>query len=385
MSSWLDNTEVAAGLVFTKKISAHVVDPASFAPPYDKMMKKLKDGTDLSELMADNFGAVNAAMKAVDAVAPGLDPDALLGVLNRSRVKAEAADVFMRESRKLERGEDVNRENIMSLMERMDGGDDVFTPLSDVKTEEIVFAKTHYDPIDKHIGGIPDSCLTIIAAPPGTGKTSLLAKIAIAKAAKEKKKIVLLFSLEMTLGQLLARFIQVGAPTKEVHSRIHASEDPLTIDEIDVVARRKCASENVSLIGIDFADMTVVGEKNSAAMEMVYVKCALLAKATGVPVILLAQLNDKYVGGLPRVNHIRWSRMADAVARLILLIYNPGRIWVDQGEDRKENPLPNTPGRGYLIVGKSSFGTAHEGVGAISVDWDGRTAWGDKAHGWYEL
>ncbi len=389
--NWLNNSEVAAGLVFAKKkLSAHDVDAAQFAPPYDKLIRRLKDGDTLSDLMTENFGAMNSAIQASETVPAEVQASDIIKALSKSKAANDAAVLFSTASRKLERGEDVDVSAILATVQEMENGEDIFRKLSEVKPETNIFVPTHYPPIDKHVGGIPYACLTIIGAPPGVGKTSLLGKIAIASAAKEKKKSVLLFSLEMTMGQILNRFMEIGisklkvADRKEVMGRIIITDHALTISEIDAEASRKCRSQDISMIGIDFADMTVRGENSAAAMEEVYRTCALLAKRTGVPVVLLAQLNDKYVGGMPQVNHLRWSRMAEAYAALIFMIYNPGQLWVDQGES-KNKTLPHVHGMGYLIIGKSRFGTAAGGIGAIMCEWDGKTSWGDAPGKWFPL
>jgi archaellum biogenesis ATPase FlaH len=389
--NWLNNSEVVAGWVFNKKLSIHEIDPALFSSPYDKLMRRLREGESLSDLMSENFGAMNAAMQAADATAADVLSADLTKALAKSKVSYEASALFMSMSKRLERGDDVDVPAMLSVLERMENGEDVFMPLGEVKAEQIVFVPTHYQPIDKYVGGIPDSVLTIIAAPPGVGKTSLLGKIMLAKAAKEKKKKILFFSLEMTMGQIMHRFLEIGvegktaAERKDVLNRIITTDRSFTIDEIYAEASRRCRTDDVSMIGIDFADMMVRGENNAGVMEAIYTTTARLAKELKVPIILLAQLNDKYIGGIPQVNHIRWSRMAEAVARLILLIYNPSQLWADQGQDKKNNPLPTDSGRGYLIVGKSSFGTTMGGIGAIAIDWDGKTAWGDKSTGWFSL
>ena len=54
------------------------------------------------------------------------------------------------------------------------------------------------------------------------------------------------------------------------------------------------------------------------------------------------------------------------------------------GFDKKEDqPLPIQEGRAYILVGKSNFGYKKGGPGAICVDFDGETGWGDTAHGDY--
>lgn len=186
------------------------------------------------------------------------------------------------------------------------------------------------------------------------------------------------------MGQVLKRMMEIGSPSKSALKRIYCSDQSLTMSQIYAEAATACANGDVAFIGVDFADLVIRGETTSGAMEDVYRNFAILAKHVGVPILLLAQLNDKYVGGIPQVNHLRWSRMAEALAALIILIYNPGRIMVDQGEGSRTNWLDVVPGRGYLLCGKSRFGTKQGALGAIQVAWDGAASWGDKSLGWFQ-
>lgn len=136
-------------------------------------------------------------------------------------------------------------------------------------------------------------------------------------------------------------------------------------------------------ICMDFADLMLEREEDEQSVGYIYRKCATLAKKTNTQVILISQLSRAYVGGLPRVHHIRWSGLAEAMAALILLLYNPNQIFANQGKD---NRLPDIPGMGYIIQGKSRFGYKMEGgVGAVQVEWDGKQAWGHQSMGWYPL
>ena len=244
MSNWLNNSEVVAGLVFSGRVSVSNVDPSLFAPPYDKLIKRLRDGETVAELTAENFGSVNAGMQAADAMATNMMEADILKALAKSKVSNEGATLFTQAARRFERGEEVDQAVILDLFSRLDTGEDIFTPLSEVKEEEGIYTPSHFKAIDYHIGGFPKSCLTIIAAPPGTGKTSLLGKISLLMAEKEKKKKVLLFTLEMTMGQILKRFLQIGLMGRKVKekqdilSRIVATDKPLTIAEIEFFASR---------------------------------------------------------------------------------------------------------------------------------------------------
>ena len=82
------------------------------------------------------------------------------------------------------------------------------------------------------------------------------------------------------------------------------------------------------------------------------------------------------------VTHLRYSGMAEAVASLVLLIYNPDSIWANMGGGKFS--IPHTPGTSTLIVGKTRYGFKSgtrgadvSSVGYFNVKWDGGLGWGD--------
>ena len=152
------------------------------------------------------------------------------------------------------------------------------------------------------------------------------------------------------------------------------TESAYTVGEIYAVAARAAANENLKAIIIDFADMLVEGEQSEAVMGVIYRTLAVLAKTTGVPVILICQLNrNQYQGGIPKINHIRYSGMAEMMSALILLLYNPSSTVADV---QANAILPYYPDKGYIIVGKSRFGFKQGKPGAVQLDFVGETGWG---------
>jgi replicative DNA helicase len=120
-------------------------------------------------------------------------------------------------------------------------------------------------------------------------------------------------------------------------------------------------------------------------MGLIYRTLSMLAKKTGIPVVLISQLNRAtYTGGVPKVNHLRYSGMAEAMSALILLIYNPSNIYAGFTPTTE---LATVLGYGYLIVGKSRFGFKHGGPGAIQIGWSKEDAsgWADEDNGWFNL
>jgi replicative DNA helicase len=159
------------------------------------------------------------------------------------------------------------------------------------------------------------------------------------------------------------------------------------VDALCVAAARMVADNpDIYAIGIDFADLMVpedIGEEVGEASK-IYRKLATLAKKLRKPIFLLCQLNSSHVGGIPHVNSIRYSRLAEAMAAMIVMGYNPDGIFIDAGKKDKKNPLPYYEGKAYLILGKSRFGFL-DGVGAVRIPWLGRGGWGDEAEGWTRL
>lgn len=220
-----------------------------------------------------------------------------------------------------------------------------------------------------------------------TGKSSLMATIVSGMAAE--KKTTLVYTLEMTTGQIAKRIIQVAVDglSEEQKNTVIICNEIMSVDEVYADAMRLCATEDVYSIFIDFSDLLIEREQDEQSMAHVYRRCATLAKKnlSGAPVFLLSQLNRSVytgTGGVPKINQLRWSGLAEAMGALILLIYNPNQIFATQTSDEK---LPAIPGRAYVIVGKSRFGFREGSPGAIQVDFDGKTSWGRSSYGYFNL
>jgi len=258
--------------------------------------------------------------------------------------------------------------------------------MSEVEPLKEAWVPSYYPPIDEIVGGLPIGGLMIIAGPAGLGKTTLCLEMMMS-AAKEGKYVAF-FSLEMTSPQISLRMMEVEANlSMEDRARIHVSEGAYTAEEVYASASRLVAANpKVELIGIDFADLLVEGEEKTAKASAIYRAFALMAKKLGRPVVLLSQLNRQvYEGGVPRIHHIRFTGLAEALASLVLLVYNPSRVWAVSGVGIKSNPLAFFEDSVYLVVGKSRFGMRESHIGAILVDWNGGAGWGMTSRGYFDL
>ena len=387
MTDWIGTSEVVVGLVLQKRLSPDVVDPTLLAlGDYRRIIIDLRDGAEMSDLMkAGMFNAIQTCKTAAEIADEALpDPHEWLSLLEKMKVNEEVADTLEKEARRLRAGDDPHIGDILVAVEHLGQGKRTLRPASEIEpaTDEKVWVATGWKPIDDYVGGIPQAGLIIVGGPPGTGKTGLAVKMMCKKVKKDGKK-ALMFSAEMTGPQVVQRLIDIEDPNKKVMKNIYISEAMMNVDAIYAEASLACSSEgDVGLIVIDFADLIIQGESNTGNMEHVYRTTKWLAKQSGVPVLLIAQLNEGYTGGPPKINHLRWSRLAEGLGDLILLIYNPNRVIADHGSGKSWLPT-NVPDMGYIIVGKSKFGTKQGGVGAIQLNWDGRAAWGDKECNWF--
>jgi replicative DNA helicase len=191
----------------------------------------------------------------------------------------------------------------------------------------------------------------------------------------------------MTGGQIAKRVIEIAGEGDDgkFKKNIIISDEILDVEEICADAAKLTAVDTYGMIAIDFADLMLTEKEEEGNVAQLYRSVARLAKKSGVPVVLLSQLNRQYAeqGGVPRIQNIRWSGMAESLAALILLIYNPNQIF--GAPPSKNQTLQPHVGRAYIVCGKSRYGFKQGGVGAVDVEWNGKESWADTAMGWFPL
>lgn len=409
---WLDRTEIVMGLIFIGELDVNLVNADDFYPPYNEIIPTLrKGGTQEDVISKHGFSAYQAATMAANAVTADKEhkkkPIDWLQMLEQAASFFKYGQELATMADTLMMGQMVDPGKLLQFASGLDLGHRTLTPLDQVEPEAGQWVKTGYDPIDEYVGGIPKAGLSVMAGGTGIGKTTLALKVGLemvrlydgrkntkkkgpkygdkkyVDVAAEKGKIAI-FSLEMLLSQVMARYLNLDQSiTKEERSRILATESAYTVGEIYAVAARAAANENLKAIIIDFADMLVEGEQSEAVMGVIYRSLAVLAKTTGVPVILICQLNrNQYQGGIPKINHIRYSGMAEMMSALILILYNPSATVADT---QASSILPYYTDKGYIIVGKSRFGFRMGKPGAIQVGFEGETGWGEIGYHYFDV
>jgi replicative DNA helicase len=202
--------------------------------------------------------------------------------------------------------------------------------------------------IDMATTGIRDGELWVIGGRPGQGKTSLARQIALRAA--EDGKPVMFFSLEMSREELQLCNVAAksGVPffklrngflSREERSRVtRAAGDlvslPLYIMDAGMVDVREIISHSmlmirqhgIKLIIVDHLQLVMDPSNRDrlAQVSNIANRLRVLAKSTGVPVVLLSQLARPKDGNQrPQITQLKESGDIEAHAHTVILIHRP--------------------------------------------------------------
>ena len=214
---------------------------------------------------------------------------------------------------------------------------------------ELMGVPSGFRDLDRVLGGFQRSDLLILAARPGVGKTSLMLTFALRAA--EKRKVVALFSLEMSAEQLVQRLVAQISGIDAQRLRLgqlkdeewpafaeaigHLSELPIYIDDTPSITvlqlRTKCrrlASERgLDMIFLDYLQlMDSDFRSENRVQEVSYISRSLkgLAREIDVPLMTASQLSraveqrqDKH----PVLSDLRDSGSLEQDADIVMFIY----------------------------------------------------------------
>jgi replicative DNA helicase len=250
--------------------------------------------------------------------------------------------------------------------------------------------------LDQQINGMRPGQLIVLAAGPGTGKTSLAANVMYHAAVKQRKN-VLFFSLEMTQEEVVERILASAAridsgklrsgnlSAKDFNELFYAADAigsaPMYIDDrsvctpYDVLAQaRKLISTmnlttpgaGIDLIVVDYIQIMKSGANvENRALEVAAITGGLkaIAKDLKVPVLALSQLNRdraKRTGAdskRPQLSDLKDSGAIEADADVVLFIHR------EQGPETDSR----APSEAEIIVAKQRSGP----TGIVKVTWLG--------------
>jgi replicative DNA helicase len=239
---------------------------------------------------------------------------------------------------------------------------------------ELMGVPSGFRDLDRILGGFQRSDLLFLAARPGVGKTSLMLDFALHAA--ENRKVVALFSLEMSAEQLVQRLVSQVSGIDAQRLRMgqlkdeewpafaeaigHLSELPIYIDDTPSITvlqlRTKCrrlASERgLDMIFLDYLQlMDSDSRSDNRVQEVSYISRSLkgLAREIDVPLMTASQLSraveqrqDKH----PVLSDLRDSGSLEQDADIVMFIYR----------DELYNENTESPNIADLMIAKHRSG-----------------------------
>jgi replicative DNA helicase len=250
--------------------------------------------------------------------------------------------------------------------------------------QRVTGVETGFVDLDNMTSGLQPGELIIIAARPSLGKTALALNIA-AHAAVESRKIVGLFSLEMSKESLLIRLLcsearidshklRTGFSSREDWNKMtralgRLAEAPLYIEDtpalsimqIRAKARRLKAEKGLDLMLVDYLQL-VTGHTRfeNRTQEVSFISRGLkaIAKELRVPVVALSQLSrapEERPGHRPQLSDLRESGSIEQDADVVMFIFREDAYRHGAAGDGAE-----PEGKTELIIGKQRNGpTGH--------------------------
>ena len=237
--------------------------------------------------------------------------------------------------------------------------------------------------LDSKINGLNKSDLLLIAARPGMGKSSIALNIALS-VAKQYKKAVVIFNLEMSKEQLASRLLSnesfvdsqlllTGKLSEEEWEKlglaaaslsqtdIRIDDNPsITVTEMNAKCRRV---DNLGLVIIDYLQLMTsatgkVNENRVTAVGEISRALKIMAKELNVPVICLSQLsraNESRADKRPMLSDLRESGSIEQDADEVLFLYR----------DDYYNPDTEEKNVAECIVAKNRHGE----TGTVKLQW----------------
>jgi len=230
---------------------------------------------------------------------------------------------------------------------------------------EMTGLATGYTEFDAMTGGLQPSELVILAARPSMGKSALMLNIATNVVLADIKKVVAIFSLEMSkdslyrrmlasLANVSARRAQAGHISAEERRRISGAllaiaDKHLMIDETASITstqvRAKCrrlkqTMGRLDLVMIDYLQMMQGSKKyGNREQEVAGISRSLkaLAKELEVPVVALAMVgrgSEKHGDNRPKLSDLRESGSIEADADIVAFIHRESYYRPDDEEVR---------------------------------------------------
>ena len=265
---------------------------------------------------------------------------------------------------------------------------DVYSHLHELNTnkEATQGTMTGFSGLDRMLAGLGKSDLVLVGARPGMGKTSFALNVAT-NVAKQTKKTVCIFSLEMSAEQLVNRVLSSEArvESKALRTGELKSEDwehlaaasgelagcDILIDDtsgmtVTAMKAKLRRVKNLGMVVIDYLGL-MTGDKHTdnRVQEVSDISRSLkiMAKELMVPVLCCAQLSrgpESRTDKRPMLSDLRDSGAIEQDADMVLFLYRDEYYKTDKNEQDMSIA--------EVIVAKNR----HGGVGSVNMGWNGQ-------------
>ena len=248
---------------------------------------------------------------------------------------------------------------------------------------------TGFSGLDRVLVGMGNSDLVLVGARPGMGKTSFALNIAT-NVAQSTKKMVCVFSLEMSAEQLVSRILSSEAlvdshelrsgklssdsweKIADASSRLASCDiliddtSGITVTEMKAKLRRV---ENLGLVIIDYLQLMQSDRRiDNRVQEVAEISRALkiMAKELAVPIICCAQLSrgpESRTDKKPMLSDLRDSGAIEQDADVVMFLY--------RNEYYKTDATPgenNAANIAEVIIAKNRHGS----TGTVKMGWIGQ-------------
>ncbi len=230
---------------------------------------------------------------------------------------------------------------------------------------------TNHVKLDQTLGGFQKSDLIILAARPSVGKTAFA--IDIARRVAEQQVPVGIFSLEMSVDQVVDRLISAKARAslwrlrtgklshegeyndflKITNAISSLREMPIYIDDtpglnvmqMRAMARRLKAEHGLGILFVDYLQlMSARRNYDSAVQQVTEISRGLkgLAKELNIPVVALSQLSravENREGNRPRLSDLRDSGSIEQDADVVMFIHREDKINFQRAQEQGRSNL----------------------------------------------
>ena len=266
---------------------------------------------------------------------------------------------------------------------------DVFHHLHELNTNKEVTqgTRTGFSGLDRVLAGMGKSDLVLVGARPGMGKTSFALNVAT-NVAKQTKKAVCIFSLEMSAEQLITRVLASEAlvdsyalrtgelkPEQWEHLAVASGElagcDILIDDTAGMTVTAMKAKlrrvQNLGLVVIDYLGlMQSDGYKDNRVQQVSEISRSLkiMAKELMVPVICCAQLSrgpEGRQGNKPMLSDLRDSGAIEQDADTVIFLYRSEYYKTDEAANQDMSIAE-------IIIAKNRHGS----TGSVNMGWNGQ-------------